>query len=169
MNGQVIGKTMTHGYAGSYARQPDSVINTRPAGTENIQFGLAVAYAADGAAVVPLGTAGAKNSFVGVAVREIKSATDYLNQNTGSYVPGEAVPVMMRGSVNVKCQRGTPALGGTVHVRTAVNESYPGCVVGGFEAEEDSGKTTLLDDCQWGGNADANGITELIILKRTNA
>ena len=28
MNGQVIGKTMPHGYAGSYARQPDSVIDT---------------------------------------------------------------------------------------------------------------------------------------------
>ena len=27
---QVIGQSMTHGYAGSYARQPDSVIDTHP-------------------------------------------------------------------------------------------------------------------------------------------
>lgn len=170
MYGQTIGKTMPHGYAGSYARQPDSIINTRPAGgEEKILFGTAVAYDADGATVVPMGTAGAKNSFVGVAVREIKSATDYLNQNAGAYMPGEAVSVMMRGSVNVKCQRSTPSLGGAVYVRTAENESYPGCVIGGFEAEADSGKTTMLGDCQWGGPADANGIAELIILKRANA
>ena len=170
MNGQVIGKTMPHGYAGSYARQPDSIINTRPAGgTEKIPFGLAVTYDADGSTVVPMGTTGAKNSFIGVAVREIKSATDYLDQNAGAYVPGEAVPVIMRGSVNVKCQRSTPSLGGAVYVRTALNESYPGCVIGGFEAEQDSGKTTMLGDCQWGGSADANRIAELVILKRTDA
>lgn len=167
MNGQVIGKTMPHGYAGSYARQPDSVINTRPAGAE-ISFGICVAY--DNAMnVVPMGTAGAKNAFVGVAVREIKSATDYLNQNVGKYNSGEAVPVMMRGSVNVVCQRSTPSLGGAVYVRTALNEAYPNCVIGGFEAENDEGKTTMLGDCQWGGQADANGIAELVILKRANA
>lgn len=167
MKGQTIGKTMPHGYAGSYSRQPDSVINSRPAGAA-IAFGIGVAY--DSAMnVVPMGTAGAKNSFIGVAVREIKSATDYLNQNAGAYVPGEAVPVMMRGSVNVKCQRSTPSLGGAVYIRTAVNDSYEDCVIGGFEAEADEGKTTLLGNCQWGGPADENGIAELIILTRANA
>lgn len=29
---QVIGKVMPHGFAGSYARQPDMIVNTRPAG-----------------------------------------------------------------------------------------------------------------------------------------
>ena len=32
LNPQTIGKVMPHGYAGSYARQPDMIINTRPAG-----------------------------------------------------------------------------------------------------------------------------------------
>ena len=167
MKGQTIGKTMPHGYAGSYARQRDSVINSRPAGT-NIAFGIGVVYDNAGN-VVPMGTTGAKNSFVGVAVREIKSATDYLNQNEGSYVAGDAVPVMVRGSVNVKCQRSTPSLGGAVYIRTAANSSYEGCVIGGFEAVADEGKTTLLGNCQWGGPADANGIAELIILTRANA
>ena len=45
----------------------------------------------------------------------------------------------------------------------------PGCVVGGFEAEADSGKTQLLDNCLWGGPADSNGIAELIILTRVSA
>lgn len=167
LNTQTIGKTMDHGYAGSYARQPDSVINTRPAGG-NIQFGIGVAYDNAGN-VVPMGTQGAKNTFIGVAVREVKSAIDFLNQGVGSYVPGEAVPVMMRGSVNVKCQRSTPSLGGAVYIRTAENDSYPNCVIGGFEAEPDEGKTTMLGNCQWGGQADANGIAELVILTRSNA
>ena len=170
MQGQVIGKTMLHGYAGSYSRQPDMVVNTRPAGGEaNIPFGTALTYDSNGKDVVAMGATGAKNSFIGVAVREVKSATDYLNQNAGAYVPGDAVPVLMRGSVNVKCQRSTPSLGGAVYVRTAVNDSFPGCVIGGFEAEQDEGKTQMLGNCQWGGSADANGIAEMIIMTRANA
>lgn len=30
MRGQVIGKSMPHGYAGSYARQADMVVDTHP-------------------------------------------------------------------------------------------------------------------------------------------
>ena len=77
--------------------------------------------------------------------------------------------MFIRGSINVKCPRSTPSLGGAVYVRTAVNDSFPGCDVGGFEAEADSGKTQLLGNCQWGGTADANGVAELIILTRSNA
>ena len=32
MKGQVIGKNMTHGYAGDYARQPDMIVDTHPLG-----------------------------------------------------------------------------------------------------------------------------------------
>ncbi len=64
LNPQVIGKTMPHGYAGVYARQPDMIVNTRPAG-ENIQFGQALVYNANGQVVLP--AAGAKAAdFVGV-------------------------------------------------------------------------------------------------------
>ena len=168
MRGQVIGKTMPHGYAGSYSRQPDMIVATRPAGgTDNIPFGAALTYDSKKNVVV-FGTQ-ESNSFVGVACKEIKSSINYLNQNEGEYVPGEAVPVFMRGSINVKCQRSTPSLGGAVYVRTAANESYPNCVVGGFEAEADAGKTTLIGNCQWGGSADANGVAELIIMTRAIA
>ena len=157
---------MPHGFAGAYARQPDMIVNTRPAGGE-IPFGLALTYDEDKNVVV-FGNA-ATNTFVGVAGKEIKSALTYLDQNVGKYAQGDAVSVFMRGSINVKCQRSTPSLGGAVYVRTATNESYPGCVVGGFEAEADEGKTQMLGDVQWGGPADANGIAELVILKRSQA
>ena len=32
LNPQTIGQTMPHGYAGSYARQPDMIVNTRRGG-----------------------------------------------------------------------------------------------------------------------------------------
>ena len=104
-----------------------------------------------------------------MAGKEIKSALTYLDQSVGAYAQGEPVSVFMRGSINVKCQRSTPSLGGAVYVRTAVNDSYPDCVVGGFEAEADSGKTQMLGDVQWGGPADANGIAEIVLLKRAQA
>ena len=166
LNPQGIGTTMTAGFAGSYARQPDMIVNTRPAGGE-IPFGAALTYD-ENKNVVVMGTED-NNNFVGVAGRELKSSLSYLEQNQGKYAPGDAVSVFQRGSIQVKCQRSTPSLGGAVYVRTATNESYPTCVVGGFEAEDDSGKMVMLGDAQWGGPADANGIAELVILNRKNA
>lgn len=166
LNPQVIGKEMPHGFAGCYARQPDMIVETRSAGGV-IPFGAALTYD-ENKDVVAFGNA-TNNTFIGVAGFEIKSILTYLDQQAGQYTEGEPVSVFMRGSINVKCQRSTPNLGGAVYVRTAVNDSYPGCVVGGFEAEADSGKTQMIGNCQWGGPADANGVAELIILNRSNA
>ncbi len=159
---QNIGTAMPHGFAGSYARQPDMIVNTRPAGAE-IAFGLPLKYDANGA-VIPLGAGDAAADFVGVAVREIKSAVNYLDQNTGLYAVHDAVPVFQRGAVNVLCQKGTPKLGGAVYVRIAANANYPGAAVGGFETEADDKNTVQLTNCQWAGEADANKVAELRIL-----
>lgn len=171
LNPQNIGISMPHGYAGSYARQPDMIVNTHPAGgTEQIVFGAAVEYDSKGD-VVPMGAGSTAVKFVGVAVREVKSALNYLDQSVGSYAPGEAVPVFMRGAVNVKCNNGTPALGGKVYVRVVANTGLPTAPVGGFEAVADAtaANTVELTNCQWAGPADANGIAELRILTMNNA
>lgn len=164
---QNIGAAMPHGYAGSYARQPDMIVTTRPAGAELV-FGAAVKYNAAGA-VVPMGAGDAASAFVGVAAREVKSALSYLDQNVGRYAEKEAVPVFQRGSINVICQKGTPKLGGAVYIRIAANESYPTAAVGGFEAEADDKNTVQLTNCQWAGPADAGKVAELRILTMTNA
>ena len=131
LNPQVIGKEMPHGFAGCYARQPDMIVNTRPAGGgAPIPFGTPLKY--DGAEVVPMGAAATAAQFV-------------------------------------KCQRGTPALGGAVYVRITANGSFSTAAVGGFEAEDDSGKVVQLTNCQWAGPADANGVAELRILTMNNA
>ena len=41
MKGQVIGKTMPHGYAGSYSRQADMIVDTHPC-EAGIAFGAPV-------------------------------------------------------------------------------------------------------------------------------
>ena len=168
LNPQVIGKEMPHGFAGCYARQPDMIVNTRPGGGDAaIPFGAAVKY--EDGAVIPMGAAATAAEFVGVAGCEIKSALTYLDQSQGQYAVGEPVSVFQRGAINVKCSRGTPALGGAVYVRITANGSYPTAPVGGFEAEADSANTVQLTNCQWAGPADANGIAELRILTMNNA
>lgn len=171
LNPQNIGISMPHGYAGSYARQPDMIVSTRPAGgTAQIPFGAPLEYDAAGNVVV-MGADSTAAKFAGVAVREIKSALNYLEQNVGAYAPGEAVSVFQRGAVNVKCYNGVPALGGKVFVRVAENASLPTAPVGGFEAAADAtaANTVELANCQWAGPADANGIAELRILTMNNA
>lgn len=166
---QNIGAAMPHGFAGGYARQPDMIVNTRPAGgAEQIPFGAALKYDSNGA-VIPMSTGDTADLFVGVAAREIKSALNYLNQGVGAYAPGEAVSVFQRGAINAKCDNGTPKLGGKVYIRVAANEAIPTGMVGGFEAVADGKNTVELTNCQWAGGADANGIAELRILTMNNA
>lgn len=168
---QNIGAAMPHGFAGSYARQPDMIVSTHPAGAgEQIPFGAPLKYDGVGAAAV-MGAGSTAAQFVGVAAREVKSALNYLEQDAGAYAPGEAVPVFMRGAVNVKCQNGVPKLGGAVYVRVAENAALPNAAVGGFEAAADAtaANTVKLDNCQWAGSADANGVAELRILTMNNA
>lgn len=171
LNPQIIGKEMNHGFAGCYARQPDMIVNTRPAGgTENIVYGTPLKYNATGE-VVPMGTGDTAALFVGIAGFEIKTALTYLEQSAGQYAPGEAVPTFQRGAINVICQKGTPKLGGKVYLRVAANEAAPSAVVGGLEAEPDStaANTVELTNCQWAGTADPNGVAELRILTMNNA
>lgn len=169
LNPQIIGKEMPHGFAGSYARQPDMIVETRPAGGETaIPFGAPLVYDATKPAVVAAGAGFTAAAFAGVAGAEIKTALTYLTQQEGQYAPGEPVSVFQRGSINVKAY-GTPALGGTVYVRTAASGTYTTEPVGAFTATNESGSTVALTNCQWGGAADANGIAELVILTKLNA
>lgn len=169
MRGQTIGRTMPHGYAGSYARQSDMVVDTAPlGGTEKVPFGAPVVMGMGGTAM-PWSEGSTAEQFWGVAIREVKSAWDYAAQNEGAYRPGEAVPVMKRGCVNVVCQSGVPAPGGTVYVRTKADAAKPMAAVGGFEAAADTGNNVALKDVQWRGTADANGVAELRICSIHNA
>ena len=173
LNPQIIGKDMPHGFAGCYARQPDMIVETRPAGGSNpIPFGTPLVYGT-APAVVAAGAGFTAAKFAGVAGFEIKSAVTWPTQD-GQYAVGEPVSVFQRGSINVKCTGGTPALGGAGYILVAESEQgdLTNAAVGDFVASKDSttaANTVQLTNCQWGGPADANGIAELVILTKLNA
>lgn len=157
---QTIGRNMSHGFAGSYARQPDMIVNTAPLGGATvILFGTPLVRGENGA-VLPMGAGNTGNQFIGVAGREVKSPAEFFNQNVGQYAPAEPVSVFQRGCINVKCQKGEPTIDGTVYVRVAASEGYS---VGGFEAEADGANVVALSNAQWNGPADNNGVAELRI------
>lgn len=176
LNPQIIGQAMPHGFAGCYARQPDMIVETRPAGGEtNIVFGTPLKYDENGNVVAFSGTGTTAAQFAGVAAAEIKSALNYLNPGNGEFAPGEAVGVFQRGSINVKCYGTTaPKLGGAVYVLLATTETsgLTNVPAGSFTAMADgttAANTVQLTNCQWGGPADANGVAELVILTKANA
>jgi hypothetical protein len=82
MSGKTIGRVMPNGFAGSYARQPDMIIDAHPlGGSAAVNFGAALVYSAG--KVVPAGAATTAADFAGIAAKEIKSALNYLDQSTG--------------------------------------------------------------------------------------
>lgn len=156
---QTIGASMSHGFAGGYARQPDMIVNTSPAGGY-LPFGAPLVRGADGA-VEAMGAGASGDEFIGVAGWEIKSATEYNSQSVGAYSPGEAVSVFQRGCINVKCQRGTPTVDAPVYVRVVASGNH---VAGGYEAQEDGTNSVAIPNAMWAGAADANGIAEMRIV-----
>ena len=157
---QTIGRDMSHGFSGSYARQPDMIVTTATlGGAEDIPFGMPLVRGQKGE-VIPMGAGNTGNQFIGVAGREVKSASEFYSQNEGRYGPGEPVSVFQRGCINVRCRKGAPAVDGTVYVRVTASGGYQ---PGDFEAEADGENTVALVNAQWGGPADGNGVAELRI------
>lgn len=170
MAGKAIGKMMGFGYPGNYARTPDDVtVSRRLAPTSpEVPFGACVQLNPDNSVeLVKTGFTAAK--FGGIAVREIKNATNFLAQNNVAYQPGHVLDALTRGAVTVVCTVGTPTAGGDVYVRITANSAIAGSVVGGFEAQADGANTVLLPNVKWTtGAMDADHICEVTVLTRVN-
>ena len=160
MSGKTIGLTMNHGYAGSYARQPDMVVTTKPnVGSAAIPFGTVLMQASGGVKAADATLTAA--NFVGIAASQIQFSTNYLAQNgAGEYEVNAPVSCFQVGRVNVKVADGTPALYGDVYVRIVASGTK---AVGDIECAADSTNTVKLTNCQFGGPKDANGVAELVI------
>lgn len=176
MPGSVIGKELNLGYAGTVSRSIDSIITPRVVKSKinngietepNIAFGEPVALNSDNT-YSRFGATGTAATFAGIAIREVKQATDYYAAN-GAYLPGEICDVIERGSVTVVCNAGTPTAGGKVYVRIAANASVPNGVIGQFEAAADGANTIEIPNARWKtGKLDSNKVAELTIINRVN-
>ncbi len=169
MSGKTIGQSLNNGFAGSYARQPDLIVNTHPnkEASANIPFGHALMVASGG---VQLPTASiTANDFAGVAARQVETNINYLSPNdAGVYAPNAPVSCFQRGRINVECKIGSPALNGPVYLAISTANSN---VIGDFTATVGTlnTDTILLPNCKWGGSKDSNNVVELVILSAVNA
>jgi hypothetical protein len=176
MPGAAVGIELNLGYAGTVSRSVDTIITPRvvksvvTSGVEtepSILFGEPVVLNTDNT-YSRFGTAGTTATFAGIAVREVKQATDYYAA-AGSYLPGELMDVLERGNMTVKCNVGTPTAGGKVYIRILANGAIPLGVVGQFEAAADSTNTLEIPNLRWKtGKLDSNKISEVTILTRSN-
>lgn len=110
-------------------------------------------------------------SFAGIAVREVKTQLTYPitpgSSLIDSYLAGQMCEAMLRGSVPVKVNVGTPVAGGSVWLRVTTNGSVPAGVVGDLEAQPDGAHTVLLPNVVWkNGGVDANNVGEITLLVR---
>lgn len=171
MSGKTIGKTLNHGFAGSFARTPDMIINTRVAEGNDIEFGKALIRGTAGNQVKVADATTTMANFVGIAGKEVKSVFDYANQDVGTYKANEAVPCFQRGSINVICANGAPKAGDPVYIAITTS-AFTDANVGDFCSAATGTLNTdyiQLTNAQWGGEADTNGVAELILLTRANA
>lgn len=165
MPGTVIGKTLNFGYPGQISRQGDEISRTRPVkkGAANIPFGAAVEIGADGTCTLLGAGAGTAAAFAGVAMRRVKSALVYPDQNHGYYAANENCDILERGAVMVECVAGNPTVGGAVHVyKTTAN----GHKMGEFAAAADATNTVQLTNAKWATGKDANNVAEVVIVTR---
>lgn len=175
MPGKAIGIELNLGYPGTVSRSVDTIITpkivksviTADKETEpSIGFGEPVVLNTDNS-YSRFGADGTAATFAGIAVREIKQATDYYSAS-GEYLPGEVCDVLNRGSVTVLCNNGTPTAGGKVYIRIKENISVPNGVVGQFEAVADGENTVEILNLKWTtGKKDSNNVAEVTVLTRT--
>lgn len=169
MPGTTIGINMTYGYPGQASRQGDEVSRTRPvaAASENIPFGAPVVQKEDGS-VALFGATSTADEFAGIAMRKVKAAKVYPQQDFGYYVPGEPCDVLQRGGVSALCAWGTPKIGAKVYARTKVvgGTSPAGAKVGDLGAADEAGNCVELTGVKWSSGADARGVAELTIVSR---
>lgn len=146
MPGTTIGISMNYGYPGSISRHGDEVSRTRPvkASTDEIKFGAPVAQNSDGS-IQLFDENFTAADFAGIAMRKVKSATIYPNQNFGFYSAGEPCDVLERGGIMGICAWGTPAVGTPVYIRigTTVGVSPAGAAVGDLGAAPETDGTAV--------------------------
>lgn len=171
MSGKAIGISMNFGYPGNYARTPDDIVASRLLNEESeaIPFGAAVCIKDDNT-YTAVGAATTAADVCGIALRVVKQAVSYAEQNKTEYQPCQYMSVLERGAATVVCNVGTPKANGKVYVRIKANISIANGVVGGFEAAADSTNTIEIPNMRWtSGAMDANRVCEVTLLTRASA
>lgn len=164
MPGAVIGIDLNFGFLGSIARHGDEFSRARliKEGTGAIPFGAPVFLNADGT-VQGASAAATADKFAGVAIRKVKSATEYFAPERARYEEKTTCDILERGSIIVDCPTGVPTAGGDVYVRIVTNGARE---AGEFSADAVAGETIKLEGVKFGGAKDTKNAVELVIVER---
>lgn len=162
MSGKAIGKYLRRGFVGNVTRG-DSIITGKPVtGSTAIQFGAPVRLSDDGNSFLPWATG---KAFVGVAVREVKTNSEYA-VDKAEYLPGDTCDVLSYGGISVVCTKDetattNPVKNGKVYLRKAT-----GLFVAAAEGEGGA-DTEELKGVVWAESGlDTDGLAEITILMR---
>lgn len=166
MPGAVIGKRMNLGYIGKVTRDADLIVDARVVsdteGDFPISFGAAVFLNTDNTYRGALATDATLGSFVGIAIAEVKQATQYLS-NIAQYEKNQVCDVLTRGTIIVPVS-GTPTAGGAVYLRTAeTGVVYEDGKIGDFEAATDTGNVLIPNAVFTTGYVDGNNVAEITL------
>lgn len=164
MSGVAIGKRLNHGYIGQPSRTDDTIIESRTA-DGSITFGAPVKITSDNK-VKAIGAGDAATAFFGFAMREVMQSSDY-STGASAYQDKDPVDIMVRGTMLVKVNSGTPTPHGKVYIRVANGTSDK--PIGGIEAVADStsGNTIELTGVVFNtGKLDANKVAEVLVQYR---
>lgn len=157
---------MPYGIPGDVTRRQHALIEPHIFGATPFPgYGLPVKLSSG--KVIPMGAGDATQVPFGFLARPYPTQGANASDPVGTSVPptsGQA-DVMRRGYMNVKCNVGAPALGGTVYMRITANGGNT--IIGGIEATADGGNTITLTGVQFNGSADANGNVEIAFLGST--
>ena len=152
---------MPYGIPGDVTRQSQSTIEPHVYNSSLPFAGFGLFGKIASGKFVPITTGDAASTVYGLLLRPFPVQGANASDPLGTSVPPTTgiADVLKRGYANVKCNNGTPALGGAVYVRVAAPSGAK--VIGGIEATADGANTILVAGAQFQGAADATGNCEV--------
>lgn len=151
---------MPYGIPGDVTRQSQATIEAQIYGATAFPgFGLFGKIASG--KFVPVGADDTAADVYGLLVRPFPIQGANASDPLGTAVPPTkgAADVLRRGYATVKCNAGTPALGGKVYIRVAA--AATGKPIGGIEAAAVTDETIEVAGAQFMSAADAGGNVEI--------
>jgi len=157
MAGKVL-DTFTHGWPGAVSRSADTVIAAHAnRHSAAIGFGVPVVLDNAKAGVVPFGASSTAADLIGFTVRSASKTPDTYGTNVGVIHPGEIAEVLVRGSMTVEVESGSPVPGGKVYLVKAT---------GAVSASADATNNVELTNVRFRSTRDAARRAEIVILER---
>lgn len=148
--------TFVNSFPGAISRNVDDVVISLPnTGETAIKFGDPVFIDTTNKGGKAWASGALFTGFVGIATRIGVKTPDSYTSDEGQYNPGDIMSVIVRGSVCIKVDSGTPAPTGQVYLNAST---------GKWTAT--STDNTAITNCKFRNAVGSNGVAEIVITER---